>query len=255
MSTFPHPSFADKLRHLVIYLPMLLLLACNVSDPSIRIDQSARNANTEHGFAALAAALETTAYDVEWVASADDAQLRFALVEDGALRPEGFSLKGKAGAYSIEARDEAGLLYGLQELAEQVRLYGWEEVKETLKNPYMELRGIKLNIPLDARTPSYTDASEVAQQNIPTVWDMDFWRSFIDLMADYRYNFVSLWSLHPFPSLVKVPGYDDVALDEVHRSTHDWEEYYHLHATGIATPEIVANPEVIKDWTIKEKID
>ena len=37
-------------------------------------------------------------------------------------------------------------------------------------------------------------------------------------LARDRYNFVSLWNLHPFPSMVKVPEYPDVALNDVWRS-------------------------------------
>ena len=36
-------------------------------------------------------------------------------------------------------------------------------------------------------------------------------------MARHRYNLLSLWSLHPFPSMVRVPEYPDVALADVKR--------------------------------------
>ena len=36
-------------------------------------------------------------------------------------------------------------------------------------------RGIKFNIPLDARTPSYSDNNFAAQQNIAEMWSLDFW--------------------------------------------------------------------------------
>ena len=40
----------------------------------------------------------------------------------------------------------------------------------------------------------------------------------LDEMARRRFNVLTLWSLHPFPSLVRVPEYPDVALDDVWRS-------------------------------------
>ena len=89
---------------------------------------------------------------------------------------------------------------------------------DTDRNPYMSMRGTKFNIPLDLRTPSYSDMSDSAQQNIATVWDFDFWRAYLDKLARDRYNFVSLWNLHPFPSMVQVPEYPDVALNDVWRS-------------------------------------
>ena len=86
-------------------------------------------------------------------------------------------------------------------------------------NPFIARRGIKFNIPLDARTPSYSDDSTSGQANIPEMWDMAFWTRFLDEMARHRYNVLSLWSLSPFPSLVKVPEYPNVALADVKRKT------------------------------------
>ena len=38
-------------------------------------------------------------------------------------------------------------------------------------------------------------------------------------MARHRYNVLSLWSLHPFPSIVKVPEFPNVALNDVWHTT------------------------------------
>jgi hypothetical protein len=171
------------------------------------------------------------------------------------LKPEGFSLQVKSGKIAIIAKDEAGLMYGGLELAEQLVVNGLNSIEAMQRNPYMEMRGTKFNIPLDVRTPSYTDVSDAAQKNIPEMWNFDFWKEYIDNLATHRYNFVSLWSLHPFPSMVKVPGYEDVALADVQRSTVEWKENYSLMGHGFDAPEILANPEIIKEITIEEKIE
>lgn len=173
---------------------------------------------------------------------------------DSGLEPEGFLLNVGKDSVRVTAVDVAGIMYGLLELAEQIRLYGLEGVKDTRKNPYMELRGVKFNIPLDARTPSYSDLSDAGQKNIPEVWNLDFWKEFIDQLARCRYNFISLWSLHPFPSLVEVPGYEDVALEDVWRSTTKWKEYSNLNGVGFSTPEILSDPEIVREMTMEEKI-
>ena len=51
------------------------------------------------------------------------------------------------------------------------------------------------------------------------MWDMAFWKAYIDDLARFRYNHISLWNLHPFPSMVRVPGYEKVALDDVRSTT------------------------------------
>ncbi len=185
-----------------------------------------------------------------------DATIDIVLGTDDAIKPEGFQIsKSSNGKIIITAKDAAGAMYGGLELAEQIKIYGLDGVKEMKKDPYMEMRGTKFNIPLDVRTPSYSDPSDAAQKNMAEMWNYDFWTEYIDNIARYRYNFISLWSLHPFPSMVKVPGYEDVALDDVHRSTTEWKENYHPWGIGFDAPEIVDNYEVLKKITIDEKIE
>lgn len=183
-----------------------------------------------------------------------NADIIVSITESEQIAAEGFELIVADNKVKLFATDTAGLMYGILELAEQIQINGFKGVKNTLQNPHMQMRGTKFNIPLDVRTPSYSDASEVAQHNIPVMWEFDFWTAYIDNLAKHRYNYISLWNLHPFPSLVKVPGYEEIALDDVHRSTIDWKENYHLHATDIATPEITGNFELIKKLGIEEKI-
>jgi hypothetical protein len=71
-----------------------------------------------------------------------DADIIFSLQpENSALRTEGFSIKRESERIYIISADEAGSMYGGLELAEQIRLFGLKGVKETLQNPYMEVRG------------------------------------------------------------------------------------------------------------------
>lgn len=148
----------------------------------------------------------------------------------------------------------AGVMYGGLELAEQIKIGGIENITELDKKPYMNMRGIKFNIPLDVRTPSYTDMSDAGQENIAQMWSFDFWKECIDNLALNRYNFISLWTLHPFPSMVKVPEYPEIALDDVQRSTTKFKEKYNGLGKGFDEPEIINNVAVIKKITIDDKI-
>jgi hypothetical protein len=155
----------------------------------------------------------------------------------------------------VLSSDSAGAMYGGLELAEQIRVNGVAGVKDTDRNPYLALRGTKFNIPLDLRTPSYTDMGDSAQANIATVWDFEFWREYLDQLARDRYNMVSLWNLHPFPSMVRVPEYPDVALNDVWRSKAQFDEDYSTRTTDIVTPAMLANKEVVRQLTIDQKIE
>ena len=232
----------------------LIVMACSIQNKTITISTEADDAEILFAIEELTAVLEEKGIVAREVA--DDADIAFR-IQPGTegLKSEGFIIKKSGKAIQVIGTDAAGAMYGGLELAEQVKLSGLEGVDEMTRNPYMEMRGTKFNIPLDVRTPSYTDVCDAAQHNIPEMWSFDFWKEYIDNLARYRYNYVSLWSLHPFPSLVRVPDYPDVALDDVQRSTVDFKEFYSLNGLGFDAPEILENIEIIKEITIEEKIE
>lgn len=182
-----------------------------------------------------------------------------SLVEAGDLKAEAFDLqvetRGAARLITVRGGGPGGVMYGGLELAEQIRLHGVDKVAAVKRAPHFAMRGVKFNLPLDVRTPSYSDMSDSAQTNIPTVWDFGFWREFLDTLARHRYNYVSLWNLHPFPSLVRVPEYPDVALDDVQRSTIQFAEHYSTRTDDVVTPAMLAQVETVKKLTIDEKIE
>lgn len=177
------------------------------------------------------------------------------------LQPEGFAIryKGTEGAETwwVWGADLTGAMYGGLDLAETILLDGIGSITEKTQNRYLEKRGLKLNIPLDTRTPSYSDAGSAAQANIPEMWSWDFWTNYLDNLARYRYNTVTLWSLHHFPSLVKVPEYPDVALDDVKRTTRDLRAWYPEYAnpgTTMYNDFLTGEMETLLTISMDEKI-
>jgi hypothetical protein len=264
-------------RFSVLFCTALLLGCFVVSSPAhaVIVDLVADSDVPQADFAAreIQGALESRGHHAMRFGSPDGIAvilgLRSEIEESGAVgarlgelpppqKPEGFSIRttSKNGqtTYWVIGADPAGLMYGGLEVAEIIRVEGLEGIKDVDQNPYMAMRGTKFNCPLDVRTPSYTDVCDAAQHNIAEMWNFDFWKEYIDTLARYRYNYISLWSLHPFPSLVKVPDYPDVALADVKRSTVQWKERYSLNGIGFDAPEIVNNTETLKKMTIEEKI-
>ena len=174
------------------------------------------------------------------------------------LKEEGFIIlrtgQGQKTIYVL-GYDEAGTMYGGLEVAEIIKVKGLDAVQNQLQNPYMKVRGTKFNIPLDMRSPTYTEPSDAAQKNMAEMWNFEFWKEYIDNLARYRYNLISLWNMHPFPSMVKVPEYPEVALSDVRKSTGNWKENYSLNGWGFDAPEIMKSYEVLKKMTIDEKIE
>jgi len=172
------------------------------------------------------------------------------------LTAQGYAIQrvedGSATNWWVIGQDAPGAMYGGLELVEAVKLAdGLAGVTNRQTNPYLANRGIKFNIPLDARSPSYSDDSSSAQANIGNMWETNFWTGFLDNMARHRLNLLSLWSLHPFPSLVRVPEYPNVALADVkQKSGALW------NASGTGTG--MYNPSwtltTLKTMTVDEKI-
>lgn len=242
-------------KFICIVFSILILAGCVNRQRQIIVSSDSESSQIQFAIAELQKSLSDKGIQT-MVGDANEADITISVQpEFEKIKAEGFRIQKDADKISIIARDDAGAMYGGLELAEQIQISGLEGVSEQAQNPYMEMRGTKFNIPLDLRTPSYTDMSDVAQKNIPEMWSFDFWKEYIDNLARYRYNYISLWNLHPFPSMVKVPGYEDVALDDVQRSTYaEFEEHYDNDAIGLCEPEVLANPEIIKTISMDEKL-
>jgi len=156
---------------------------------------------------------------------------------------------------TVRGADAVGAMYGGLDVAEAIRTGTLDSLKDARQSPYIARRGVKFNIPLDLRTPSYTDCSDAGQANIPEMWDRAFWTAFLDAMARHRYNVLSLWSLHPFPSLVKVPEFPEVALDDVWRTRATLDDTFSFAGSDMVRPEMLADHEVVKRMTIGQKIE
>lgn len=184
------------------------------------------------------------------------------------ISPQDVSIKLKidktlsAQAYRIEVKkgeevivnggDESGLMYGGLRLAELIRFnkglsgFSGEDV-----NPYLKNRALKMNIPLDARSPSYDDTGFSAQSNIASVWDMEFWKEFLDEMACHQYNALTLWNPHPFPAMLKLNQYPGVAQSNVCKTTYVFSHQDHPRTVS---QEVLDNLETIKIISMDEKI-
>lgn len=69
----------------------------------------------------------------------------------------------------------------------------------------------------------------------------------------HRYNVISLWSLHPFPSIVRVPEFPNVALDDVWRTRVKLDGKFDNNGNGFVRPDMLADHEIVKTMTIDQK--
>ena len=169
--------------------------------------------------------------------------------------PQSYAVRRHGRELILLAPDAQGAMYAALDVADAIREGELGAVEGVDRTPYLERRGLKFNIPLDLRTPSYSDPGTAAQANIPVMWEMDFWRDYIDDMARNRFNVLTLWNLHPFPSLVRVPDYPNVALADVQRATIPVEDFgFSLTGDKFVTPSMLASAETVKTMSIDDKI-
>lgn len=171
------------------------------------------------------------------------------------MGPQSFRIQ-KVGTRGIRivAGDSVGAMYGVLELAEQITLGGGlEAVEEKARKPYILRRGLKFNIPLDARAPSYDDTGSSAHHNIPVMWQWEFWKQFLDTMVRNRYNVLTLWTTHPYPGMVQLPKYPEANYDDVCVLKHPVDETgdRHWDKLDVFDP---ANTVVVKKISLNEKI-
>lgn len=217
-------------------------------EPGYTLTVSAANLpQAEFAGREIEAAAEKSPLTANWTVSLESI--------DESLGYEAYKIEVSGQTITVTGGDAAGLMYGGLQVADELSFGGFESVKSSSAAPTVLNRGIKFNIPLDMRTPSYTDAGEAAQLNIENMWDIDFWHAELDELARNRFNAMSIWNLNPFPSMVKLADYPDIALDDVWKTTIPFDGSYNGTATNMVREEHWSNYEVVKTMTIDEKID
>lgn len=135
----------------------------------------------------------------------------------------------------VSAPDDAGAMYGVLDLAERVRMGAdYSAVEDRQSEPEVEFRAIKFNLPWSPYRGG--DQTRIHHE---TCRDLDFWESFLDMMARNRFNALTLWNLHPFSYMVRVDDYPE-ACEFSDKEMADWQDFWHslfemAHQRGIET--------------------
>jgi len=124
-------------------------------------------------------------------------------------KKESFQISTKKETISIEGEDASGVLYGLLELADQIKKTGEFPSEVNMQDgPEMVLRGTCIGL----QKTAYLEGRDVYEypytpENFPWFYDKELWVKYLDMMVDNRLNSLYLWNGHPFASLVKLDEY------------------------------------------------
>jgi hypothetical protein len=105
----------------------------------------------------------------------------------------------------VTGGDERGAMYGVLDVAERIRMgTPWNKIEDRTVKAQLEFRAIKFNLPWSAyRT------SPALEQHQETCRDLQYWEAFLDMMAENRFNVLSLWSLHPYTYMIRPKNFPE----------------------------------------------
>ncbi|MCU7550165.1 hypothetical protein OCK74_13660 [Chitinophagaceae bacterium LB-8] len=126
---------------------------------------------------------------------------------DHQLGTEAFSIQLEGKKIIIHGGDARGLIYGALSLAEDInngiRL---QQIKPKSERPNLMFRGIKFDLPWDTYRHSY--ALDLHQE---TCKDLNYWKEFLDMMVENRFNALTLWNLHPYTYLIRPKNFPEAS--------------------------------------------
>ncbi len=107
---------------------------------------------------------------------------------------DGFCLRKNGADYAIHAESDRGMMYGILDLVSQLengtRI---DSLEPKVVRAHVPFRAIKFNLPWY----SYRDGENLALHT-ETCRDLEFWRAFLDMMVENKFNVLSLWNMHPY---------------------------------------------------------
>ena len=210
---------------LLALLVGLALPPTSVAGADVHVCFDAEVAPLQHAAEQVKEALETQNHTVTFCAPGEaegDFAITLRVQPEAGLQPGGFAIRSaEDGTLAVVGADAAGVMYGGLALAADVRAgTPLDAVEAREENPRVGFRAIKFNLPWD----SYR-RSEALQLHTETVRDLRFWERFLDMMAENRFNVLSLWNLHPFSYMVRSETYPE-ATPFSDEELADWQAFY-----------------------------
>jgi hypothetical protein len=185
----------------------------------------------------------------------DEKNIRqFTITSSADLKPGGYIIRHYGKQLVVVGADAAGALYGALDIKEQLAAgKTLLQVTDKKEEPRFEFRAIKFNLPWMAYRQNFCLTQ---QDNV--VRDLKFWEAFLDMMAENRFNVLSLWSLHPFHYMVKPKNFPEAtSFTDVEMLSwkHFWTKLFDMaHERGIQTYLINWNTFVSPSFATANKL-
>ena len=214
----------------ILYL-CILFTACQSSE-NVAILSDSESPSMTYGISKLSEQLTTSNYSIITTVKNSPPDTKIVLLTSGSgiadeykslyasysteIVNDGFITTWRDNSLYVVAVTERGCLYGIMDIIDQLRVHGnIKHIQEKKINPAISFRAIKFNLPWAPYRPG--PATEIHEQMCR---DLKYWKSFLDMMVENRFNALTLWSNHLFPFMIRSRNYpkatpfDDDELEE-----------------------------------------
>lgn len=142
-------------------------------------------------------------------------------VNAGELGAEAYSILPQGNSIAVTGGDKNGLIYGTLLLAEDLRNgVPLQKIKAISERPKMPFRALKFNLPWDSYREGYA-----MDLHTETCRDVNFWKEFLDMMSENRFNALTLWNLHPFTFMIRPKNFPE-ASPWNEKEMKEWQDLY-----------------------------
>jgi hypothetical protein len=138
------------------------------------------------------------------------------------LGKEAYALNNDGNTLNITGGDKRGMIYGVLELAEDIRNgVAIGDVKSRSEKPHYLLRAIKHNTSWYSYRPS-----SALDQHYETLRDPAYWEAFLDMMAENRFNSLAIFNLHPFAYMITPKNFPEASPFSA-EEMDQWKKLHH----------------------------
>ena len=128
-------------------------------------------------------------------------------IDSSDLSDEAYSIICVGNRITITGGDARGMIYGCLSLSEDLMNgIALGKIEDRSERPHYPLRAIKFDTPWYSYRPS-----SALDQHYETVTDVNYWREFLDMMVENRFNSLSLFNLHPFTYMIMPKNFPEAS--------------------------------------------
>ena len=171
---------------------------------AVNIEYDTSSAQAKYAAQALEKAITRKGYVVSSASSGISIILSTNAIQ---LDEEAFSIRIDGKKIILTGGDKRGMIYASLSLAEEVRNgRRLEEIKSRSEKANYSFRSIKFDLPWD--TYRHSDALDL---HYTTCKDLNYWKAFLDMMVENRFNTLTLWNLHPYTFMIKPKNFPEAS--------------------------------------------